>query len=241
MVAVLWGGTEAVASHRTAAELFGIDGIRDPNVLDITVRRGSYPRADDVVTHRSRLLIPGHVMTLDSIPVTTPVRILLDSGTVVGKEQLELGVEDVLRRGYSTHDRIMMMLERAGGIIRPGARPLADVMLARDPTWAPLESVLEDKTFDLIHKSDLPDPERQYWVAVRGKRFRIDLCYPPPIKLAIEPSGFRWHTGRLRWGVDQRRIALLTSLGYGWLPVTWGDVTIEPFETLGIIHDSDGR
>jgi very-short-patch-repair endonuclease len=187
------------------------------------------------VTHRSLLLGPADLTMIDGIPATTPTRILIDSGLVVPKLVLELGLEDCRRRGYLNEHWLLRQLERLGAPLRKGSRPLVDILLERDPSWAPLESVLELGVWDLIRSSDLPLPVRQHEVVVDGKKYRIDLAYTDDL-VAVEPSGFRWHSGRLRWGIDQRRAGELASVGWRIVPVTWWDLQHEPDVVLRLIR-----
>jgi hypothetical protein len=235
MVAVLWAGPGAFASHRTAAELRRVDGIRTRDVIDVTVPRGRFPVAPGIVTHRTLIITPADVSTVHGIPTATPVRILCDAGVVVGKRELELGLEDMYRRGYLTPEYVYRQLERLGGLDRKGGRPLTEVLNVRDPSWAPLESVLEFEAWEMIREADVRLPIRQHEVIIDGEKFRIDMLFLPEM-LAVEPSGFRWHSGRLKWGIDRRRERMLVSMGYRIFPVTWNDVKYERAETIRLLR-----
>jgi len=237
MAATLWAGDGAVASHRTAAELYRIDGIRSRKPIHITVPRGRFPQAPGIVTHRTSLLGPGDTATVHGIPATAPTRILLDSGLIVPKNVLELGLEDVLRRGYASEAWILRRLERLGGTHRQTARPLVEVLTERDPNCAPLESVLEYEAWNLLAQSRHPRPVRQFPVKYRGQEMRIDFAYVDQM-LAVEADGFRWHSGRLKWGIDRRRAAMLAALGWRIFPITWGDIQLDPLGTLAMLDEA---
>jgi very-short-patch-repair endonuclease len=72
-------------------------------------------------------------------------------------------------------------------------------------------------------------------VIIDGEKFRIDMLFLPEM-LAVEPSGFRWHSGRLKWGIDRRRERMLVSMGYRIFPVTWNDVKYERAETIRLLR-----
>jgi very-short-patch-repair endonuclease len=233
MAAVLWGGPGTVASHRTSGALKRLDGFKRGGVIDITVPRGRYPQLEGVVTHRSILLGPADIHTVDGIPATRPVRLLIESGLVVPKPILEMAYEDCERRGWLIHDYTMRHLERLKAPLRRGSRPFLEVMLERDPSWAPTESVLETGTWDLLRDAGFLLPERQFEITYNGKKIRLDFAYPD-LMIAIEADGFRWHHGRLKWGLDRRRAAILGALGWRIIPVTWSDVC-DPTEILPIL------
>ena len=75
---------DAIASHRAALRLWEIDiGIEVP--VEITVTRPRVPRPRDVVLHRSLDLDPLTAAIRNGIPVTTPLRMLVDLGAVVNR------------------------------------------------------------------------------------------------------------------------------------------------------------
>jgi len=235
MAAVLWAGPESCASHRTAAALHECDGIARSGLIDVTVPRGRYPRIGGIATHRSLLLGPADVTIVDSIPATTPARTLVDLGLVVPGQALEIALEYYVRRGLVTEGWLWRRLERLGAPLRPGSRPLVQLLLGRHPDWAPLESLLEVLVWDIIRASDLPDPTRQFVVVIDGVKYRLDFAYPDQL-VGVEPAGFRWHSGRLRWGQDLRRAAALAAAGWRIVPVTSTDAQEDPDRIVRLIR-----
>lgn len=78
--AVLAGGAGAVASHRSAARLWSL---LDDAPTEISVPRGRLPRPNGVAVHRSGDLAPPWCTTRAGVPVTNPLRTLVDLGAVV--------------------------------------------------------------------------------------------------------------------------------------------------------------
>jgi len=73
--AVLAGGPGAVASHETAAALWRM--LADAGTLHVTTR--SHRRGTACVTfHRTSLLAPADIRTQSGVPLTSPLRTLLD-------------------------------------------------------------------------------------------------------------------------------------------------------------------
>jgi very-short-patch-repair endonuclease len=233
MAAVLWGGPGTVASHRTSGALHRLDGFNRGRVIDITVPRGRFPKKSGIFTHRSVLLGPADVHHVDGIPSTRPVRLLIESGLVVPKPVLEVAFEDCVRRGWLTHEYTMRHLERLKAPLRRGSKPFLEVMIERDPSWAPTESMLENGTWDLFRTGGFRLPTRQFKISFNGKSYRIDFAYPD-LMIAVEADGFRWHSGKLKWGIDRRRAAVLAALGWRIIPITWSDI-LDPTEILTIL------
>ena len=76
MVAVLWVGDGAVASHDTALAVYGLADAM-PAVIHISVDRRFRGHRRGVLVHHTPL--PEHVVTLrHDIPITTPVRTIVD-------------------------------------------------------------------------------------------------------------------------------------------------------------------
>lgn len=82
MAAVLDAGPGACASHRAAAILLGIARRGATQEVEISVPRGRSSRLDGVVVHSPLDLTEDHVMVVDGIPCTGPLRTLADLGAV---------------------------------------------------------------------------------------------------------------------------------------------------------------
>ena len=78
--AVLAAGPNALASHRTAAILYGIDGFRG-RMIEVTVPYTKQPMPEDVIVHRTRRRLPPDLV--DGIPLTSIERTLLDLAGIV--------------------------------------------------------------------------------------------------------------------------------------------------------------
>lgn len=81
LAACLAAGDGAVASHRTALSMW--DLLEGEHPVDITTRRQSHPVPGGFVLHRPNLLRPVDVTTKKHIPITNPMRSLLDAGAVL--------------------------------------------------------------------------------------------------------------------------------------------------------------
>lgn len=114
--ALLAAGPGAVASHSTAAVLFGMPPFRFQRV-EITVPRGRSHRSQIAVVHVTTDLDRGDVATKDGIPVTRPARTLIDLAGAASKSALEEAVDDALIRRLVTLHRLE---DRAAALRGPG-------------------------------------------------------------------------------------------------------------------------
>jgi very-short-patch-repair endonuclease len=223
--ACLWTGPDAVASHRSAAALWGLEGVRD-GFVEITSSRRTKP-PPELVLHVLPSLERCDVSKVDGIPATNVSRTLIDLGAVVGIEAVEAALDDALRRRLTSLPRVTSRLAEVGGNGRRGVGVLRKLLAERDPALAVPESVLEARLVHLLRRANLPEPTRQYEVRERGKLLaRVDLAYPD-CRLAIEADGYRYHSGRAAWQRDLKRRNVLTSRGWRVIHVTWADVTVD--------------
>ena len=219
----------AVASHRTAAFMWGLDGI-DEWMLEFTVGRNQTKGPHGVRLHRVPLVPPCDVSVREAVPLTTPSRTVLDLGAVVPRDIVELALEDALRRGLTTLPRLRWRMDDLCTRGRPGCRALAELLAGRNLSMRPTESPLETKIWRFIRTEKLPLPVRQY-VVMDGKNHiaRLDIAYPDR-KVAIEGHSYRFHSGRAAWEKDIARHKRLVVLGWRIVYVTSGDLTSRPKE-----------
>jgi hypothetical protein len=188
LAAVLACGAGAVASHRSAAALWGLRPTAAAKV-DVTVPRGSGRRARPAIAvHRPRLPAPATVR--DEIPVTTPGRTLLDLATVLGRRPLEKAAE------MAEALRLDVVVDPA----HPGARRLAAAM-AHD-LGSTTRSELEDAFLNLCARHGIPRPLVNHSVA----GLEVDFWWPDQ-RLVVEADGFEHHGTRAAFERDARLAA----------------------------------
>jgi hypothetical protein len=79
---------------------------------------------------------------------------------------------------------------------------------------APAQSGLEQLLADIVQRSGLPDPERQFPLTLpRGGIVHLDLAWPA-IRLALEPGHSWWHGGDLAMRADQERDRACGEVGW---------------------------
>lgn len=221
MAAVLWAGDGAVASHRAAGVLWGLDGVRVPTP-ELTSERNL--RNDRVVVHRSVDPVPAPDRDVRyGIPVTSAARTLIDLASVIDGEALETALEDALRRRLTSVARLEWRLEQLGR--RHGTATLLKLLSQRQNR--PLESRLEVRFERLLRMRGLPLPERQRVVKDAHGRHRVDFAYPEH-RIVVECVSWRYHSGQKAWRADLRRRRRLAAQGWRVLEFTWSEISWEP-------------
>ena len=204
----------AVASHRAAGALWQLPDL-DRGVLEVTALRHRRRKASDVVWHESFFLDPSDVTELDGVPVTTATRTVLDLAAVLDDDEIMRVVDEVLRRGLSSIEKLGKELERMGPR-RPGVRRMRAALERRlDGQVVPvtdLETVFEN----LLRRHGLPVAERQHWVrTAEGRRYCIDFVYLA-YRIGLEPMGRAAHVDQ--WDDDVDRLADLAAMDWRILP-----------------------
>jgi hypothetical protein len=216
---------DGTGSHLSAAWMLGLGPL--PGRHEVTVPLRSGHRARDVRLHRTHLLRPTDVTTVDGVPTTNATRTCIDLGARLTARQLERVMDRALHARLTTVDRLstrFLELARPG---RNGTTIVREVLLERDPDLAPAESDLETLVLRLLSSAGLPAPVRQLEVTAGGRRFRLDLA-SPDLRLAIECDGFAHHGGRSAFEDDRERQNLLTLAGWTILRFTWRQVIRRP-------------
>jgi very-short-patch-repair endonuclease len=225
MAAALWAGDGAVVSHGTAGVLWGIDGVRGPRT-ELWVPSPRNPHAEPVVVHRGERVDRADRTALGTIPMTTPIRTLIDIAGRLENDRLLAAMESVFRQNLGTPERLAARLGALRDSGRPGAGRLASLLEQRGD-GRPLESTLEGKVWLLLMRSGLPRPARQHWVTTAGGRYRLDFAWPGR-KLALECDGWEHHGNRVAFGKDRERLSEMVAMGWRVLLITWEVGTRQP-------------
>lgn len=207
LAVVLWGGDKAVASHGTAAKLWGF--AVSPSAIEITVPVRRQAPKGSIKIHRGAIAAND---TIDFIPVTTPTRTLLDIANRVDRPVLEALVDDAIAHKLATRTMLEWELSMTGGSGRYGSHALRQALDHLADGHA--ESLLESKVLRILLAAGLPMPARQYEIRSNGVLIaRVDLAYSS-VRLAIEVDGYEFHSSRKAFDDDRRRDARLATMGW---------------------------
>jgi very-short-patch-repair endonuclease len=170
------------------------------------------------------------------IPITTPVRTLIDMSGRLEDLRLSAVMEDLIKRDLVDPARLHARLDALRGSGRPGAARLHALLTARGDGPA-MESTLEALVWSLILESGVRLPERQSWIDVPGGRYRLDF-YWPDLRFGLECDGYADHGARKAdWGKDRARYAELAVFGLRVMPVTWDAARNQPKRVLRWLRD----
>jgi very-short-patch-repair endonuclease len=234
MAATLAAGPGAVASHRAAAFLHGLEGI-EPQA-EVGVARARAPRSRGLTVHRLDWLRPSDVELRSGISRTRPAATILALAAVVPEPRLEAALDHALVRGLVSCSQLERRLDAAGQQGRKGAATLGDLLASRrgGPRWT--QSEFERRLLRLFQRAGLPLPVPQFEVRLPdGRRAFLDYAWPG-VRLALEADSYRHHAGRLAWSRDHTRNTMLVSVGWRILPVTWEDLVKTPAELVALVR-----
>jgi predicted transcriptional regulator of viral defense system len=229
MASVLDGGPGSAASHRAAARLLGLARRDAPAFVEITVPRLRSSRIPGVIVHRSKDLDAEHVMEVEGIPCTGPLRTLVDLGAVERWPVVSDAFERALQSGQATMRGAEWMLTDLSRRGRRGCGVFRRVLDTRALSSAsPDEGLLEPRMARLLRGAGLPDPSYQYEVVHDGRFVaRVDFAYPD-IREAFEVDGFEVHGTPEAMTRDFEREHGLKGAGWGVTRFTWFHVVTRP-------------
>ncbi|MBU3690274.1 MAG: DUF559 domain-containing protein [Actinobacteria bacterium] len=222
MAATLWVGRDAIVSHRSAGELWGIWNADSDDPVDVIVpgRRG-LPSLSGVVPHSPRDVDELAPVRHEGLRVTTPVRTLLDLAGVA-PHAVSSVVERMLMSGLITRQRIKAAVARHSKQGRAGIGPLRELLATWPYADKPVESVLELR-MQRVLGGYFPDFDTQIPVG----SYRLDIGWPL-WKVAVETDGWGKYESREDFSRLAERDADLQAHGWTVIHVTWRDVARRP-------------
>ena len=214
-LAAATAGTEAVASHRSAAALLKIDGLtaapQRPELLCAHAERATLPGA---LVHRTRDFPADDIATVDGIRCTNVARTLCDLAAALKPVQLTRAVDHAQRSGASLN----WLLQRSTSLSRrgrSGPKLVADLVRRRMDGYQLPESFFERVLGDCLRSTLLPGLVRQHTLCTAAGVFvaRFDLALPWA-RLGIEAHSRSYHLGALAEQYDEDRD--LRAAHEGW-------------------------
>jgi very-short-patch-repair endonuclease len=223
LAAILAGGDRAIASHRSAAYLWGVD-IDGANPVDISgASRGCRPALGWVAAHNPRDLDDLRPVQRRGIPTTNPLRVLVDLGQVA-PSAVTAALEHYLAEGLVDHRSVRAALVRHA---RPGRHGISALRAALDVATiddVPADSDLERAMARLLAVHGLPPA--QFHARILG--FEVDFAIVPE-RVVLECDGWTSHgLDRVQFERDRRRDAALAAAGWIVLRFTWTQITHRP-------------
>jgi very-short-patch-repair endonuclease/predicted transcriptional regulator of viral defense system len=218
MAAVLACGEDAALSHRSAAALLGI-GSEVPGRIDVSVRRRSELRRPGLLVRGRPSLKAEEIGVSEGMPVTSPVRTLIDLTTELEIVAVERAVNDADKRDLIEPEQLKLALNSYAG--EPGVRPLRELL--DKLTFRLSDSDLEIYFRRIVTASKLPVPLSKQ----RVNRFEVDFFWPE-LGLVVETDGLRYHRTPSAQTRDARRDRAHVMAGMTPLRFTHYEVRYEP-------------
>ena len=224
VLATCWAARHlAVASHRSAAELWELPGGKT-DLVEITCRRWKRARPPDLIVHETKLLLPEDTTEVDGIPVTSLEQTLLGLAAVARPGVVEMALDRALRRRLTTATSLESFVRRKGRQGRNGIAVLRMLLAEHDPLNGLPESAMETRLKRLLRSHGLPTPVFQHEIRDRGRFVaRVDAAYPE-LRIAIEFDSYEYHTGRLALVRDNDRRNHLLRIKWRTVTFTAADV-----------------
>ena len=221
--AVLACGADAIASHRSAACLYGLLPDTGGDVDVTVVARNQAPRPG-IRLHRVAVLAPSDLTVMTRLRITTVARTICDLAATESARDTESAFQEALYRDVATDKALKAVLEREP--CRRGAPVIR--ALIEDPRLTRSEK--ERLLLRLIKQAQLPPPLTN--VPVHG--YKADLYWPQP-GLVVEFDGWQAHGHRLAFENNRKRDQILIANGLRVLRVTDRQLTNEPIAVVARI------
>jgi very-short-patch-repair endonuclease len=231
MAAVLACGDGARLSHRDALALHDVRRIGS-GAVHVTAPR--LHRLAGIRCHtvrdQSRL---GDVI-VDSIPVTSLERAVLDEAVTLSAQRLRALLEEIERRDRFDLRRFSAEVDASPG--HHGAGRLRAALAAMSDMPPELRSGLERAFLTLVRTAGLPEPSAN--VVVAGELF--DFHWPSHHVL-VETDSWRYHRSRRSFENDRRRANAAVLAGETLLRVTDARIDEQPASVIDELAAALGR
>jgi very-short-patch-repair endonuclease len=180
-----------VLSHGSAAARGGF-GVEPRGLIEVSLPPEGRRRQPGIRAHRRAKLGPADVTEHEGVPLTTPIRTLIDQATQLAPARLERAVNEADKLERVRADVLYAALDDHRG--EPGVGPLRRLL---DPLHFRLgDSELERAMRPLAKAAGLSVPETKAWV----NGFEVDFFWPG-LGIVVEADGLRYH----RTASQQRR------------------------------------
>ena len=220
LAAVLVVGPAALASHGSAAHLWGALET-PPDLVDlITTDRNQCTALPWIRLHTPTDLDDLRAVKRRDVPVTNPLRVLCDLGQTE-PEAVSTALERFMLQGVVSWTGVVAVLERHARHGRHGVVALREALAAWSISGKPPDSELERRMQQLLLESGLPRPE--FHARIRG--YEVDFAFRPE-RVVLECDGWETHgRDRQQFERDRARDAALAADGWLVLRFSWLQVT----------------
>jgi predicted transcriptional regulator of viral defense system/very-short-patch-repair endonuclease len=223
MAAVLAAGPDAVLSHYSAADLWGLRGSARRQ-HDVTVPRRGVRSRPAIRVHEA-LLPADEVTDVRGIPVTSVPRTTLDLAAKRPMREVARLIHEAEVQRLWDPLSLWDLLERYPG--RSGSRTARAALSERG--WAVPKEVFTTAFAEFLDRRDLPRPEFNVWLNVGGHMYEID-CLWRAKRVIVELDGRAAHDTARAFESDRAKDRRLTVAGWRPTRVTWRQLHREAAE-----------
>ena len=214
----------SLASHRSAAALWELEGFPPGPVEIVTERWRRRSRPPGVTVHESKDLASVDVDQRVGIPCTSLVRTLVDLPAVVHEFRAGVGLDSAARHDRPLLSRVRDRHMEVGRRGRNGTVKLRRLLIERGEGDQVVDSGFERRALRLITDSALPRPVTQWQVRDGDFVCYLDLAWPDHL-VAMECDSVAHHLSVAAFQRDRERRRHLARRGWTVLEFTYRDVT----------------
>ncbi len=215
----LWMGDDGVFNAATSAHLYGLEGIEPPRRISVARYSGVSGPPWIKVTRIAADSVRS-MRWVNGFRVCSVEQALAECCAVLPARQVGRALDDALRRGLTTLDRLWKFADQMGKG-RRGAVVFRSLLRGRDERDERVRSTFESKMLAILRRIRGHHFFADYEIKFDDSRYFVDF-YLPNAALGIECHSLKWHVGR--HDADARRDRRIRSLGIELLYFTWDDV-----------------
>ena len=228
----------ALASHRSAAALHGIDGYKLDRV-EVVVAKGRVRRIPGARLHHSTQMHLAGPVERHGIPCTRLDRTVLDLAGSVNRAALDRTIDAVLRDGLLRLGDLWRVLVSHAKPGRNGCAALRNALSDRSGEGGVPLSDWSRMVADLLMDAGLSRPAFEHRIIGEDGSLiaQVDLAYPAE-RLAIELDSVRWHLNIKSFVDDPRRRNATQLAGWTVLSFTWDDYVNRPGHLCSTVSEA---
>jgi very-short-patch-repair endonuclease len=208
--------TGGVLSHATAAAAWDMLPLAGGLIHITVVGASGRERRTGIRVHRSGTLEPADTTTRRGIPLTTPIRTVLDAAAKLEGRRLE----QVLDRAERLIDFADLAARLAAHPTRPGSPSLQAALSHYTVGSIVTRSEMEEAFLRLCDDHGLPRPE----VNTRIEGVECDFAWRDA-RLIVEVDGYKYHRVRSVFVSDRERDVVLKLAGWTVLRFAYEHLT----------------
>ena len=220
MAAVLYGGPNAVLSHRPAGAALNLREWSGRAAITTPGWRRSVP---GIEIHSGDLPFD-EVTTWEGIPITTVPRTLFDLASNLDCETLLRAINEAEHQELADALSLPEILARHEG--ERGCAKLREVMLDAGYGLGITRSQLEERFARFVVGWDLPCPELNATIHVGDRFYEVD-CLWRRQRLVVELQSAKFHGTPIAMARDAERKRRLLLRGFRMIEVTWTHLRTE--------------